>query len=193
MMADYAYLYCFALKGAKVAKVGVTARPNERISVFQTSVPFNFEIKRLLLLDGRKVADAWESHILTHGASIRGRGEWLQANDILDDLLDEVVPAVDVTEEFCTHGGRIIPPRTVEETMGKVYRETALRRMGGSCDEDLPNTMTRTAAAKAVIRKRIADGYGAEDVKVMDGYDPSLYWRVVEELRERRALVRNAS
>ena len=100
MSAPSDYLYCIRAVGVPFAKIGTGHNPRKRMQELAHVAPFSLRLHRVLDCGSRKAAAAWEKCILHRATRYRQRGEWVALDDHLDSLLEEVAPAVDVTDLF---------------------------------------------------------------------------------------------
>ena len=161
------FLYCIEMKGQRVAKVGVTSKPHERLHALQASAPFLMSYHRLIQMVDRRAAQDWEKHVITHADQHTGRGEWVMLNDKLDQLLSQV-PGI-------RHEA---PPSAKERGVqyskkaAKYSAESNLRLALTASDREHSEFRGIVPAYEAiVIRTRLAQGYGVEDIAALDKID----------------------
>lgn len=159
------YLYCIRSIGAGpgIAKIGVTRNVRSRFQTITTCAPFRCTLHRAIAFDTRQAADAWEDHILRQATRYRADGEWIVADVALDRLLSDVRGGRDVTADHfrCYRGRPVKPPK------------------------DLPARAAGLTGKRAanLVRARLADGYGVEDMAAMDGLDLTFARQEVARLR----------
>jgi len=94
------YLYMLRADGPDVFKVGIATNFKERRHTLQGMCPFRLMVERVLLVESRNVALAFESWICANATSANMHGEWFRDRQKLHSLFDRVTPADDVTAEF---------------------------------------------------------------------------------------------
>lgn len=155
------FLYCIELIGAPIAKVGTSYRPMDRLSRLACTAPFDMRFRRVLIFEDRAVAGAHERHIIGRANQFRDQGEWVRCDDHLDALFD-AVPGRDVTEDY-----------RIEVKKGRRRRCDRRLDLEVQVGAKAARADAYTGIAKrfdtAVIRARLADGYGVEDILAMDG------------------------
>lgn len=106
------YIYVVEATGMGIGKVGSTNNPELRFRqiVCNSAVPVS--IRRLLGMRDPITARAFERDVLSWSFASAAHGEWRTNLDLVDDLLDSVSPAVDVTSEFRLSGAVEAKPRT---------------------------------------------------------------------------------
>ncbi|OOY15092.1 hypothetical protein [Thioclava sp. DLFJ4-1] len=183
-----AYLYCIEAVDAGYAKVGVTCQPKHRLYAIGTTAPHEMKFRRLLLIDSDAVAYAHERCVITSANRYRDRGEWVVVDGHLDNLLDRVTPALDVTDRFddLSSCGRKIT--SIAEAKAALAYTKRRERVLESQQTFLmpPRGASKDRLDRAIVLSRLSEGYGAEDVKVMDGIPVDFFWQVVREERSKQ-------
>lgn len=166
-----AFLYCIQMGEGGPAKVGTSIDPASRLQSIGSTMPFDLSFRHILEVGDRRVADAWEARIIAAANRYKARGEWVLADSLLDDLFAEVAPAVDALPDFQRDpaSGRIISRRTDDEAMANVYRVSLAAQVGIQRAYGANYAGAAEDYERAVIHARLADGYGVEDIEVMDG------------------------
>lgn len=165
-----AYLYRIDLIGADVAKVGVTHHPADRIKTLRAQAPFDMAFKCVLRFADIGVAASWERHILGLANRHKARGEWVCADDRLDDLFSSVAPFDDCTSSFADDpsAGRIIRATDESASRASVNMVRLRAQVGASPAASVNYKGDSDDYSRAVIHARLRDGYGVEDIAVMD-------------------------
>ena len=179
------FLYCIEAVGEVFGKIGVSRDPSVRICQFYSTAPFEFRFRKVLRFDDREVAYATERYIISSANRYRDAGEWVVIDDHLDNLLSGVNGADDVTSGFTTStkGRRIVSPEAAELLLMKAK---FAEKFGKTSKPKVNPAKDVKAVRAAIISERLAQGYGAEDVKVMDGIHTEDFWAVVNERRALR-------
>jgi len=160
------FLYVVEMVGAPLAKIGIGVDPMQRLMTFAAANPFTIRFRRVFRFDDVRDASAHERHIITKANAHRDGGEWVCLDATLDALLD-ACPGRDVTGDFAH---RIYKGKGRRVSDGATARVNALRLQVGA--QAAQASGYRGAAGDydaAVVRARIAAGYGVEDIRVMDG------------------------
>lgn len=178
-----AFLYCIEAHGAGIAKVGVSRDPRSRFYSFCQTAPYEMKYRRVLLMKSTDLAYAHERVVISSANRFRDKGEWVLADQHLDNLLERVDYVSDDTALFdkSSSGRPIISPDRATDLL----REAELKdKVGIGASKFLPKSnITPERFRDAVIRARLDQGYGAQDVLVMDGIPENEYWAVVNEMR----------
>lgn len=181
------FLYCLEFVGAPVGKVGIATDPMHRLASLSIAAPFALRFRRVFRFADHETAALHERHVIHHANSHKERGEWVSVDATLDALLD-AIPGQDVTGDyhFEIQSGR---RRRVSRTAFS-RRKDFRRQVGtGAADAALYQGAEADYDA-AVVRARLGDGYGAEDILVMDGIPEAFTWAVVRDLRSKHQLRR---
>ena len=167
------FLYCIEMEQGALAKVGIAFKPKQRLNTFRSNSPFAMRFRHVLEVE-RDLAAAYERHILASARRYRNRGEWVYADEKLDKLFGEVSPAINRTEEFLAdhndYAGRPIVDDTTR-SMEHVHQARFRAQVGKVAAARARYNGTPNDYARAVIRARLSDGYGVEDIAVMDKLD----------------------
>lgn len=185
------FVYCVYIKGGEIAKVGSTDDPRKRIAAIGRTAPFEMQIRYLLELPSRETAASWESLILSKANRYRERGEWVMCDGVLDALFAGITPAVDVRAEFSDKLPRGRNPARAEAAKERLSQAKMVDRFGIGAKRVIPaNENVLGDEARSIIHARLANGYGADDCRALDGIPTAEFWSEVERLRKSGALRR---
>jgi len=178
-----AFLYCVEIIGGDVAKVGVSCRPKARISALAQTAPFRLAFRRVIGFPSRRVADAWERHIIANADRYRGRGEWVVCNDTLDQLLDAVTEGQDYTHKMgeIMSCGRVMPDNA---DISDVHRVMSRERLAGADLYGIEYSGEPDDYMPSIVRGRLRQGFGVEDIALMDDFPVNEVRACVSDIRK---------
>ena len=95
-----AFVYLAQCAGLPLYKIGYTSAPEIRLSGLQHMSPFRVHFIRVLEVQSSGHASAFEAHALSWLTSASEHGEWHNDLSAVSEQMDEIAPAVDVTDRF---------------------------------------------------------------------------------------------
>lgn len=105
------YLYAVEALGLGLIKLGSTGHPSTRFPSLRNISPVELVIRRVLDCGSVALARLKERELLDMASGSQSHGEWFRAGAVLDDMLDAVAPAVDVTSDFIGLSRPTLGPR----------------------------------------------------------------------------------
>lgn len=183
------FLYCIRFVRGKVGKIGVSKRPLGRFDQIASLAPFDLRFHRVIRFRCRRVADAWERHILVNADRYRERGEWVLVNEKLDGILAEISDGEDVTEAFLMERkrGRPIPVHR-DDTINDVFSARLIDKVGHEASSVANYDGSPEGYNEAVVLARLSEGFGSEDISVIDGIPLEEVRRIIRDARTSGAL-----
>lgn len=188
-MSEYLYLAAFAYGDLKIAKIGTTSTPRNRIqSVFSTS-PFPMSEMLLYRFQTRGEAAAWERDILTRANRYADRGEWVIDDAVLRDIWRNVSGGDPVTlDDTKAPKGRPLT-HDADASRAAVFIERFRARVGPVTASKVKYSGHPALFDRAVIKARLIEGYGIEDIAILDQISTSNIRREIARLRLKGELV----
>ena len=182
-----AFLYCIQIADGGVAKVGVSSSPKARIGALSATAPFDLKFRRVIGFQSRRIADAWERHIIINANRYRERGEWVLCDDDLDRLFGEVTEGEDCTDRMGSimSSGRVVPDGA---NISDVHKVIVRERLSGVDLDGIEYSGDPDDFMPSIVRGRLRQGYGVEDIAIMDGFSPENIREAVSEIRKRQAM-----
>lgn len=163
------FLYCIEITGHNAGKVGITNDPHYRLTSVRCGAPFPMRFRHVFRIGDRRHAAGQERRILSLANRYRKRGEWVVVDDTLDRLFASVPQAENVTEEFVVtspFGRYDVPPAAAEIAARKALMTS---KIGAEAVARAAYTGSEAGFDETLIRARLADGYGVEDILATDG------------------------
>lgn len=176
------YLYCIEIVGGDIAKVGVSSSPKCRLGAICSTAPFEMRLTRVIGFTSRRVADAWERYIISNANRYRGHGEWVLNDERLNKLFGGVTEGFDVTAEIDNGPlrGRLIP---AQAAIGDVQEVIVRERTKGTDLTGIKFSGGSGEYTAAIVKARLRQGYGADDISVMDKIPASEVRECISEIR----------
>ena len=188
-MTDYLYIMTGDFSGVSLAKVGVSVRPRDRMTTIASNAPFEMTIQRLKGFECRQEADAWERYVLNAANRYRDRGEWVLNDEHLLSVWDKVDGGTDIDpDDYSPMLGRPIPDRDDEANVRLAYVEKFRHRVGPVIASHIGYTGHPALYDRAIIQARLKEGYGIEDIAILDGISTNNIRREILRLRMRGKL-----
>lgn len=181
-MSDYLYCFRFALDEIRVAKVGVSATPRSRMQTFIPASPFPFVSAHLLKFSSRREADAWERLIITHANRYRAESEWVLDDEKLQQLWDSVTGGEEV-DIASTYAGRVISGANEKQSRASAYAERLRARVGQVVFNRVGYDGNPATYDRAIVKARLIEGYGVEDIAILDSLTHEAIRRAITGLR----------
>lgn len=186
----HAFLYCIEFVHGEAAKVGVASDPRSRLQTIRGTAPFDMNFRHVLEMEDRREADAWEGYIISAANRYKDRGEWVIADDKLDRLFAQVKDSTDRTDAFRAEGdeaGRIVK-RSRTASLRHVNKVRLARKVGAGTVKDIKYCGRSREFKSALIKARLRQGYGVEDMLAMDGIPLEDSRAVIASLKEQGVL-----
>lgn len=178
------FLYCFEAPVVKIAKVGVSSAVDARFSVVAGQAPFAMRVSKVVFFEDSALACATERMIIGNADRYRSHGEWVVVNDRLHSLFAGVSGGQDVSDTYAhleINGRQIIDP---SESRILLRRAQYIAKFGPSSKADVSRLTDDADFDAATLRKRINEGYGADDVLALDGIPREAYWAEIGRRRD---------
>lgn len=168
-MTAPSYLYCIEFTdGMDAAKIGISFNPEKRLKSVAATAPHPMRFRHVLRIADRAHAAAQERRIISSATRYRERGEWVTVDETLDRLFASVPMAENVTAEFSyvVNGRYFLGPGAADNRARKATMSTKVGPLAVAFEgyQGDPKTYDR-----ALVQARLADGYGVQDILVMDG------------------------
>lgn len=181
-------LYCIHADGTDLAKIGISGRPELRISTIRTCTSLAVSLVRVLRFRTFDEASVWERIILRDANRASRLGEWVFWDAKLLALLDSVKPSEDVTGQYArfSQGGRKTPDAKTNILEIKLAR-AKVKAQAGTPRAVIPECAKSDADLgyqRGLIHARLAQGLGSEDCRVLDGVPVEAFRAEVIRLRE---------
>lgn len=174
------FVYCIEAVNGSIAKVGSSSRPDRRMGHL-SSFPFALRFRHCLRLETIEEAAAWESFILARATRYRTHGEWVVVDKVLDDLFAQVTDATPMDFNVSSKG-RAKPSESLSKEA--VAKAILKRKFGPVLAAEALVGASDDALAKETVRLRIADGYGTDDIVVLDKIERHVVAAHVRALRD---------
>lgn len=181
-MSNYLYCASFGFAAVRIAKIGTTANPRSRISTFVQVSPFPLARLALKLFPSRGEADAWERYLIGAATRYRDGSEWVVDDEALTTLWDGISGGEDATLDL-TYAGRVIPNKTPDQNRAAAFAERLRSRVGPAVAVSVGYKGDPEQFERAIIKARLLQGYGVEDIAVLDGLDAGVIRDEIHRLR----------
>lgn len=178
------YLYCIEVVSGKIAKVGVSRNVKGRLQQLANTAPFDLRIRSVVGFQSRNVADAWENYILANATRYRDKGEWVVCDDKLDSLFAEAQAGLGM-HRHSTAVASVGRPVPTASSISDVQRVVVRERLIGTDLRGIEFTGEPSDYAPAIIRGRMRQGFGCEDISLMDGFPLDLVRGYFSQIRSK--------
>lgn len=181
-MSEYLYCARYAYGDLRIAKIGTTGKPRDRMQAITQNSPFPLAGITLKRFNSRKEANAWETHLIGAATRYRSGSEWVVDDEVLADLWQGVIGGEDVSVD-ATYAGRVVPDRAPAETRAAAFAEMFRSRVGHPTAQAVGYHGDPEEYDRALIKARLIQGYGVEDIAVLDDLDQGIIRDEIHRLR----------
>lgn len=184
-MSHFLYLAACEFHNIKIAKIGITHKPRSRMGSLFYGMPIAPCEVLLREFTAPGEAAAWERVIIAEANRYRDRGEWVLDDKKLRDLWASIDGGREANmSETYAASGRPVSTRGREENRREIYRQRFRDRVGPMMASRIKYTGHPALYDRAVIQARLSEGYGVEDIAILDEISTANVRREIARLRK---------